>query len=192
VFTFGVTELVTLGGYVTAGITSIAPANDFLPGFLQAHNARFALRAAHPEPVWRTPPKRAPRERIPSLCYPAKVGNDNAVRLDGMILDIPPGPATRSYARAQVEVRQLLDGRWRVYHRDRIIAEAPATEIAELIRTRRRRRATRAAHDDVWVLPASKPSVAELDRLEELSAGRPAAEIRRAGPGGVIEATRTA
>jgi transposase len=175
-----------------AGITSIARANDFLPGFLKAHTARFALPAAQPEAVWRPPPKRAPRERILSLCYPAKVGNDNAVRLDGMILDIPPGPAKRSYAREQVEVRQLLDGRWRVYHRDRIIAEAPATEIAELIRTRRRRRGIPAAHDDLWVFLASKPSVAELDRLEELSAGRPAAEIRRAGPGGVIKATRMA
>lgn len=175
-----------------AGITSIARANDFLPGFLRAHNARFALPAAQPEPVWRTPPTRAQRARILSLCYPAKVGNDNAVRLDGMILDIPPGPAKRSYAREQVQVRQLLDGRWRVYHRDRVIAEAPATEIAELTRTRRRRRGIPAAHDDAWVFLASKPSAVELDRLEELGGGRPAAKVRRAGPGGVIKATRMA
>lgn len=175
-----------------AGLTTITPANAFLPGFLKAYNARFATPAAVPEPVWGKPPRRAARERILSLCYPAKVGNDNALRLDGMVLDIPPGPAKRSYAQERVEVRQLLDGRWRVYHRDRVIAEAPATEIAELTRTRRRRKGTPAAHDDVWVFLASKPSPAELDRLEELGAGRPAADVRRAGPGGVIGATRIA
>jgi transposase len=175
-----------------AGISTIARANDFLPGFLEAYNARFAIPAAASESVWREPPKRAERERILSLCYPAKVGNDNAVRLDGMVLDIPPGPGKRSYARESVAVRQLLDGRWRVYHRERVIAEAPATEIAELTRTRRRRRGIPAAHDDVWVFLASKPSAAELEQLEALGAGRPAATLRRAGPGGVIKATRMA
>ena len=175
-----------------AGITQIGPANDFLPGFLEAYNTRFAVPAAAPEPVWGKPPKRAERERILSLCYPAKVGNDNAVRLDGMILDIPPGPGQRSYAKEHVAVRQLLDGRWRVYHRDRVIAETPATEIAELTRTRRRRKGFPAAHDDVWVFLASKPSPPEVERLEELGTGRPPADIRRAGPGGVIRATRIA
>ena len=175
-----------------AGITQIAPANAFLPNFLKAHNLHFATPPARAEPVWGKPPQRAELARILSLCYPAKVGNDNAVRLDGMVLDIPPGPAKRSYAKEQVEVRQLLDGRWRVYHRGRVIAEAPATQIAELTRTRRRRKGMPAAHDDQWVFLASKPSSAELDRLEELRAGRPAAEVRRAGPGGVIGATRIA
>jgi len=175
-----------------AGITEIAAANDFLPGFLEAHNDRFAQPAAQAEPVWGKAPKPAERERLLSLCYPAKVSPDNAVRLDGMILDIPPGPGKRSYAKQPVEVRQLLDGRWRVYHRTRVIAEAPATQIAELTRTRRRRKDISAAHDDVWVFLASKPSRQELDLLDELSAGRSPANIRRAGPGGVIGATRIA
>jgi transposase len=175
-----------------AGITEIAAANDFLPGFLQAHNDRFAQAPAQAEPVWGKPPKPPERERLLSLCYPAKVSPDNAVRLDGMILDIPPGPGKRSYAKQRVEVRQLLDGRWRVYYRDRAIAEAPATEIAELTRTRRRRKDIPAAHDDVWVFLASKPSTQEMDLLEELSTGQPPASVRRAGPGGVIRATRIA
>lgn len=176
-----------------AGLTEIAPANAYLQaGFLEAHNARFAQPAAQPEPVWAKAPKLAARERILSLCYLAKVSPDNAVRLDGLILDIPPGPGKRSYAHAQVQVRQLLDGRWRVYYRDRVIAQAPASEIAEMIRTRRRRKGIPAAHDDLWVFAQSRPLPRELDRLEELSAGRPPSEIRRAGPGGVIGATRMA
>jgi len=175
-----------------AGLTEIAAANDFLPGFLEAHNTRFAEAAAQPEPVWGKAPKLAQRERLLSLCYPAKVSPDNAVRLDGLILDIPPGPGKRSYAKERVEVRQLLDGRWRVYHRERVIAEAPATEIAELVRTRRRRKGIPAAYDDLHVFLASKPSAPELELLDELSAGRPPANLRRAGPGGTIGATRIA
>jgi len=176
-----------------AGITEIPVANAFLEaGFLEAHNASFAQAPAQPEPVWGKAPKPADRERILSLCYPAKVSPDNAVRLDGMIIDIAPGPGKRSYAKLPVEVRQLLDGRWRVYYRERVIAQAPATEIAELTRTRRRRKDIPAAHDDVWVFLASKPSTQELDLLDELSAGRPPANIRRAGPGGLIGATRIA
>lgn len=175
-----------------ADITEIGPANAYLPDFLEAHNARFATTPAQLEAVWGKPPKRAERERILSLCYPAKVGQDNAVRLDGMIFDIPPGPGKRSYAKEHVEVRQLLDGRWRVYHRKRVIAEASATEIAELIRTRQRRKGIRAAHDDVWVFLASKLAAPERDLLDELSAGRPAAGIHRTRPGGVIKASRIA
>jgi transposase len=175
-----------------AGITEITPANDFLPGFLQAHNDRFAQAPAQPEPMWGKAPKQSDRERILSLCYPAKVSSDNAVRLDGMILDIPPGPHKRSYAKLPVEVRQLLDGRWRVYYHDRVIAQAPATGIAELTRTRTRRKDIPAAYDDVWVFLASKPSTQEMDLLDELSAGRPPANLRRAGPGGTIRATRIA
>ena len=175
-----------------AGLTEIAAANDFLPGFLQAHNDRFAQAPAQPEAVWGKPPRLAQRERLLSLCYPAKVSPDNAVRLDGMILDIPPGPHQRSYAKLPVEVRQLLDGRWRVYYRERVIAEAPATQIAELTRTRTRRKGIPAAYDDLHVFLASKPSAPELELLDELSAGRPAASLRRAGPGGVIGGTRIA
>jgi len=175
-----------------AGICEIAPANEFLPDFLEAHNERFAQEPTQPEPVWGKTPRLSERERILSLCYPAKVSSDNAVRLDGMILDIPPGPHKRSYAKLPVEVRQLLDGRWRVYYRDRIIAQAPATGIAELTRTRRRRKDIPAAYDDVWVFLASKPSSQELDLLDHLSAGRPPANIRRASPGGIIGATKIA
>jgi len=175
-----------------AGITEIAPANDFLPAFLEAHNTHFAQAPAQAEPVWGKAPKPADRERILSLCYPAKVSPDNAVRLDGMILDIPPGPHKRSYAKQPVEVRQLLDGTWRVYYRERVIAQAPATQIAELTRTRRRRKGIPAAHDDLWTFLASKPSTQELDLLDDLSAGRPPASLRRAGPGGTIRATRIA
>jgi hypothetical protein len=50
----------------------------------------------------------------------------------------------RSYADLRVEVRQLLDGSWRVYAADRLIATAAATNNGEL-RTVRRRKNSRGA-----------------------------------------------
>jgi transposase len=187
---FGILQDRLIASLRIEAITTHVAANAFLVPFLAAYNARFATPAAHPDPLWRKPPRPPEQERLLSLCYPAKVGNDNAVRLDGLVFDLPPGPNRRSYAREQVEVRQLLDGRWRVYLRERILLEAPATEIAELIRTRRRRKGVSSAHDDDWVFAASKPSAPEQERLEELSTGRPAASIHRAGPSRVIRATR--
>jgi len=68
-------------------------------------------------------------------------------------LDVPPGPRRRSYADTRVAVHQLLDGSWRIYDGDRIIATAAATTHREL-RARRRRKAGRGA-------PATAPHHAE-------------------------------
>jgi len=62
---------------------------------------------------------------------------------------VPPGPRGRGYADRRVEVRQLLDGTWRVYLAERLIATAAATAHREL-RARRRRKAGRG-------VPASGP-----------------------------------
>ena len=200
------------------GITGIAAANAYVNnGFLADFNAKFAEAPASPERVWRTPPRQAERERILSLCYSATVGNDNAVRLDGRVIDIPPGPGKCSYAKLKVEVRQLLDGSWRVYWQGQVIAGAPATEIADLIRTRRRRKGVRAAYDHQWVnlasappkpapmaeglpaaaTPAGKPNqgASRPTHPEQDPQGRanpPTAGFRRANPGRRIGATRIA
>jgi hypothetical protein len=131
-------------------------------------------------------------ERILSLCYRATVGNDNTVRLDGMVIDIPPGPKGRSYARQRVEVRQLLDGSWRVYFQKQLIAHGPATEIADLIRSKRRRKGVRGAYDAVFVNAASAPPTPLADPPANARAATPTRTARRAGPGRAIGATRLA
>jgi hypothetical protein len=70
--------------------------------------------------------------------------NDNTVRLGGVVLDIPPGPGGRGFARARVQAVQSLDGCWRVYREDQLIATGPATELGEL-RPRKRRKRSAAA-----------------------------------------------
>lgn len=68
--------------------------------------------------------------------------NDNTVRYGGAVIDIPPGPGGRSYAKAKVELRQFLDGSWRVYRSGAVIAIQSATEVGELrAKTQRKRSA---------------------------------------------------
>ncbi len=78
-------------------------------------------------------------DRTCSFRYAATVGNDNTVRLGGMILDIPPGTRHRGYDKARVEVRQLLDGRWRVYLKDQLLLETTPPMAQTPVRTLKRR-----------------------------------------------------
>lgn len=122
-----------------AGITTVASANAFLPAFTVRFNARFARPAAEATPVWRPLPRGLDLDRVCSLYTAATVLNDNTVRIQGTVLQIPPGPGGRGYAKAHVEVRQLLDGAWRIYHGDRLLVSVPAAAGAPT-RTLRQRR----------------------------------------------------
>ena len=177
------------------GIADLHAANAYLGnGFIDAFNRLFSQPPHRPEQAWRKAPAPSELERILSLCYPATVGNDNAVRLDGLVIDIAPGPKGRSYARQRVEVRQLLDGRWRIYFQGKQIAEAPATEPVELIRVKRKRKAMRGAYDAVWVNLASRPQTNPPAGGSPVTncAAPPTRTTRRAGPGRGIGATRIA
>ena len=81
-------------------------------------------------------------DRICSFRYEASVGNDNAVRVGGVILDIPEGPRHTGYAKSRVEVRQLLDGRWRVYYKEQLLLETAKPQLQVPLRTMKRRRRT--------------------------------------------------
>jgi hypothetical protein len=105
-----------------AGTTTIAAANAFLLGFTTRFNPRFGRPAADRVPAGRPVPRGLDLERICSLCTEATVLNDNTVRTQRLILQIPPGPGSRGDAKARVAVRQLLDGSWRIYHDDRLVA----------------------------------------------------------------------
>jgi len=107
--------------------------------FLPRLNRRFG-RAPAKEGSLFGKPDRAALAEIISFRYASVVGNDNAVRLGGLIIDIPPGPNRTGYAKARVEVRQLLDGTWRVNHQGICIARHEATNLVNLATTRRRSR----------------------------------------------------
>jgi transposase len=121
---------------------TLAQANAVLARVRGELNAPVVKSPRDPAPAWRPLPPGLDLGRVCSFFYEATVQNDNTVRLGGHIIDIPPGPGRRSYARARVEVRQLLDGSFRVYHRDVLIATAPAP-AGPLRALKRRKRSTR-------------------------------------------------
>jgi transposase len=123
-----------------AGAKTLEEANAVLEVFRDDHNRRFAVAPADATPAWRMVRRGTDLERICGFHYEAAVLNDNPVHLAGMVIDIPPGPRKRSYAGKRVELRQLLDGSWRVYLGDAVIATAVATSTGELRTLRRRRR----------------------------------------------------
>jgi len=176
------------------GIVDIESANRYLNEvFLDYFNSRFAVPAERTQAAWRKVPRALDLERVLSFRYESRVANDNAIRLGDVTIDIPPGPGKRSWAGVKAEVRQLLDGSWRVYYQDRLIATAPATEVAEPIRTRRRRKGVRAAVDAEWIYWASAQQTrSSLPQTASAPAHTAAGTIRRAGPGGTIAATRIA
>lgn len=105
-----------------SGITTPQEATAFLNGPFKADfNARFAKPPRESQLAWRMLLKGIDVDRVCSFRYQATVDNDNAIRIAGTILDIPPGPRHRGYAKARVDVRQLLDGRWRVYLKDQLL-----------------------------------------------------------------------
>ena len=119
---------------------TIEEANAVLERVRPQLNRRFAKPAQDPTPAWRKVHAGTDLDRICSLRYEATVGNDNAVRIGGRVFDIPPGPKRRSYAKAKVEVCQLLDGSWRIYLGDQQIAAPPAEPVHELRTLHRRKR----------------------------------------------------
>jgi hypothetical protein len=120
-------------------ITEIDQANQWLEStYLDRHNRRFAKSPDQSGSMFR---KISAAERYHKVCfaYEATVANDNAVRLGGLVIDIPPGPNRRSYARRRVLVRQHLDGVWTVWLDNVRIARHPATELREPFRSWRPR-----------------------------------------------------
>ena len=163
------------------GIRDIAAANEYIETFVATFNEEFSVAAADKESAWRKPKRGTDLEHILSFEYESTVGNDNAIRFSGLTIDIAPGPGKRSYAGVKTELRQLLDGSWRVYHKDILIATAPANEIGEPIRAKSRRKGGHGALETKLVYTAS--------RTPNSIKGN---SIRRAGSGGTIGATRIA
>jgi hypothetical protein len=138
-------------------ITDMDAGNRFLnEHFIDDYNRRFGVAPERAHRAWRTVPTGLDIDRAISFHYRAVVGNDNTVRLGGMVIDIPEGPQSRGYAQAKVEVDQLLDGSWRVYYKDTLIAHTDPTPLQEPIRAKPRRKShLRAASEERWAYMAS-------------------------------------
>jgi len=147
-----------------AHIDNIPDANAWLKEqFIPRYNARFAIPPADQTSAFVSISRVAVHHRV-AFAYEATVGNDNAVRLGGIVIDIPPGPARRSYAKADVLVRQHLDGAWTVSLGPQRIATHPPTPLQEPVRSWRakkyRNHKTPASILQVYI--ASKPALPSM------------------------------
>jgi transposase len=113
-----------------AGVKDIRAANRFLPAFLRRFNARFAVQAEEPGLAYRPPDPGFDLDRVLSFRYQRVVARDNTVSLEGILIQIPPGPRRRSYFAARVWVHEFLDGGLGVCYQDEWLLRGKGKEVA--------------------------------------------------------------
>lgn len=93
-----------------AGLTTMEGANAFLPGYLDRHNARFAVPPTDPGLAYLPVPPTLNLAHV--FCFKhTRVGRpDNTISFQGAPLQLLPTPDRRSWAKARVEVHERLDG----------------------------------------------------------------------------------
>ncbi len=116
------------------GVTDLAGANAVLDAFVPRFNRRFAVPAANPAPAWRPVPAGLDLAHVLAFRWRRAVGSDSCVRLDGMVLQLPPGPGGRSLAGSRVEVELRLDGRLLVLAQGRLLAAVAAPPEPQRLR----------------------------------------------------------
>ena len=122
-----------------AGITTPPAGDTFLATtFLPAFNRQFAVPPAVAASAYRSVPRQVDLDRVCAFHYARRVAADNTVRVGEITLQLASGPGRRSYARALADVIQCLDGSWRVYVADRLVATTPAPPDPGQLRARRR------------------------------------------------------
>jgi hypothetical protein len=119
------------------GITTIEPANLFLPDFLDRYNTRFAVPAVDLEPAWRPWPEGLSSDAVFCFHYPRRVGRDATVSWSGGDLALPRRPDGRSWAGRSVVLQERLDGSLWFNHDGLCVPVAPAPADAGQLRARR-------------------------------------------------------
>lgn len=136
-----------------AALRSIVEGNAFLVTYLPRHNTRFAIAPADPAAAWRPLPAGKTIDSVCCFKYSRIVASDNTVRLDGVLLQLPPLGQRGSFAHQRVELRQYLDGSCSVHAPGgRELARSAVPAVPPVLRARSYARAPIAG-----VQPLPKP-----------------------------------
>jgi transposase len=117
-----------------AGADDLASANRVLDRFVPRFNAAFAVRPLIETAAWRKRPVKRELDRICAFRWWRVVGNDNTVRVEGAILQLPPTHGGRGLAGRRVEVELRLDGRLLVVDRGRTLLVLPVSPDPDRLR----------------------------------------------------------
>ena len=97
------------------GINDPEEANRYLREvFIPRYNRKFAVEAEDPEKAWRKPPENL--KEILSRRLKRKVKGDFTISVEGKTLQLKPPRFTMRLSGVKVEVRELFDGSFRIYH----------------------------------------------------------------------------
>src|SRR5215210_1512279 len=107
------------------GLASIAAANHWLATvYIPRHNTRFAVAAAEEGTAF--VPFVGALEDILCIQDERVVGNDNTVRYEGRVLQIPEQRHRRHFVKVTVRVHKYPDGRLAIFHGPRRLADYEA------------------------------------------------------------------
>lgn len=132
------------------GIHDIDTANAWLQEhYIAEYNKRFAIQPQCSQSLFQKLSV-TQSKAILSFRYRRVVTNDNTISVKGLVIHIPPGPSRLGYAKAHVDVRQLLDGSWCVFYKNKLIATHESTPLRSPQRGKIKNKA-RGTHDWVWI-----------------------------------------
>ena len=161
-----------------ANACTLTEANQTLKHYLPRFKERFACLPADPKPAYQRLPRGADIDAVCSFHYLRTVANDNTVRLEERLVQVPPGPGGRSYAGCRVQLQERLDGSLTVHYQGRQIAHQPAASQAPLRARRRNRRRELAQEQQPQQprLPLVRPSpvLPQKDTPSTTPAAKPA------------------
>ena len=105
-----------------AGANNLKTANTVLKKFLRKYNQRFMLKAKQEESAFVPWSASQCIDDLLVFRYARTVNNDNTIRFDNQILQLPPGKERSSYAKAKVSLHQNLNGMLAILYQDIQIA----------------------------------------------------------------------
>jgi transposase len=106
-----------------AKATNKQQANAIAKKFIPQFNHRFTVAPANPNPAWRPIPKNIDLMQILCIKEQRTVANDNTVSYNGTTFQIPKSNIRSSFAKAKVEVRELINENIHIGYKNQTIAK---------------------------------------------------------------------